>query len=342
MQLHTDLNASASSSPPAPSSSSASTRYSSLLSSLTGLVCASLNTVTASQSSHPRLLFPLADNCTAFYSTLPREAVCTENLTPFLKLLPCRNQRGLAALLHSTRALRSRYHSLQIRFVPAASDSVALLFDVLSVVDAKEDGSWDVQSLFDESGISSCGVASHSQVWLHLQPWLVRRSGGSDSLLQQLQQQKGAERLTVTPQHTAAYRGGSGEAAEDLFLLFDLHSSPQPLRLSLRHPSAHPRSLFVPPHTSFISRPAVLSHRYLTGTDSYMGELRTEIRNDGNYSQTILLYDSIPYASQRPASQQQACCSMLTAAVSAFALQLVRAAVLPHAEDRSERRRAES
>jgi hypothetical protein len=28
------------------------------------------------------------------YGTLPRENVCTENLTPWLKLLPCRSQAG--------------------------------------------------------------------------------------------------------------------------------------------------------------------------------------------------------------------------------------------------------
>ncbi len=31
--------------------------------------------------------------------SLPREAVCTENLTPWLKLLPCTGKAGLAAVL---------------------------------------------------------------------------------------------------------------------------------------------------------------------------------------------------------------------------------------------------
>ncbi|KAL3517813.1 hypothetical protein ACH5RR_020402 [Cinchona calisaya] len=33
------------------------------------------------------------------YGTLPREAVCTESLTPWLKLLPCRDKAGLSALM---------------------------------------------------------------------------------------------------------------------------------------------------------------------------------------------------------------------------------------------------
>jgi hypothetical protein len=31
---------------------------------------------------------------------LPKEPLCTENLTPWLKLLPCGGKAGLAALLH--------------------------------------------------------------------------------------------------------------------------------------------------------------------------------------------------------------------------------------------------
>ncbi len=37
------------------------------------------------------------------HGSLPREAVCTENLTPWLRLLPCRDVAGLGALLHGPR-----------------------------------------------------------------------------------------------------------------------------------------------------------------------------------------------------------------------------------------------
>ena len=39
------------------------------------------------------------------YAALPRESVCTENLTPWLKLLPCRDAAGLASLLLDRRQL---------------------------------------------------------------------------------------------------------------------------------------------------------------------------------------------------------------------------------------------
>jgi hypothetical protein len=48
------------------------------------------------------------------YGALPREAVCTENLTPWLKLLPCRDRAGLATLLERRRVYGGSYHSLRV------------------------------------------------------------------------------------------------------------------------------------------------------------------------------------------------------------------------------------
>eukprot|EP00967_Tisochrysis_lutea_P101446 scaffold152237_cov14-Tisochrysis_lutea.AAC.1 len=39
------------------------------------------------------------------YAALPRESICTENLTPWLKLLPCRDAAGLATLLLDRKQL---------------------------------------------------------------------------------------------------------------------------------------------------------------------------------------------------------------------------------------------
>ena len=47
-----------------------------------------------------RLVRSLADRTFQLrFSSLPYEAVCTENLSPFLKLLPCHGMAGIAALL---------------------------------------------------------------------------------------------------------------------------------------------------------------------------------------------------------------------------------------------------
>ena len=52
---------------------------------------------------------------------LPRETICTENLTPWLKLLPCRSHSGLAALLNPYRVFDSRSYSLGLDLKRTAS-----------------------------------------------------------------------------------------------------------------------------------------------------------------------------------------------------------------------------
>ena len=44
-------------------------------------------------------LQPRPARLSRLYAALPKEVVCTENLTPALKLLPCRDQAGAASLL---------------------------------------------------------------------------------------------------------------------------------------------------------------------------------------------------------------------------------------------------
>lgn len=59
-------------------------------------------------------------------AALPQEAICTENLTPWTKLLPCRGRKGLASLLVATNLFNSQFISLSLDF--RFSCSVILLF----------------------------------------------------------------------------------------------------------------------------------------------------------------------------------------------------------------------
>jgi phosphatidylinositol glycan class T len=68
-----------------------------LAGALSGLLCASLNSIDASNSLNPEFTFQptgvvssgAVNSSYLRYATLPREIVCTENLTPWKKLLPC-------------------------------------------------------------------------------------------------------------------------------------------------------------------------------------------------------------------------------------------------------------
>ena len=275
-------------------------RFASLLSGLTGLLCASLNTLTATQTSQPRLLYPTSANSTSYYATLPREAVCTENLTPLYRLLPCRNAAGIGRLLHSVRVFDSLYRSLQVRWASDGAGGGVLVLVVMAVMGGGGlESGWSVRELFDEASVAGCSVAARSEVWVHLQPWIVRRYPDSIQQLNMAATSYKPERLVITPSHTALL--GAAEQ-EDVLLLYDLQQWPDGLQLSLRRHTAHSRSLTVPPSSVFISRPAVLVQRYLTGTNAYLGALHAEIQNAGDEMQTLIYYDCIPSAQQHSPS----------------------------------------
>ena len=55
-----------------------------------------------------------SDNLYLLHGTLPREVVCTENLTPFLKLLPCKGKAGIASLLDGHKLFDASWQSMAI------------------------------------------------------------------------------------------------------------------------------------------------------------------------------------------------------------------------------------
>ena len=48
------------------------------------------------------------------FGSLPREAVCTENLTPWLKLLPCQGRQGLTQLMDRPTLYGASFHAMKV------------------------------------------------------------------------------------------------------------------------------------------------------------------------------------------------------------------------------------
>eukprot|EP00743_Colponemidia_sp_Colp-15_P004473 GILK01004823.1.p1 GENE.GILK01004823.1~~GILK01004823.1.p1 ORF type:complete len:478 (+),score=26.16 GILK01004823.1:38-1471(+) len=71
------------------------------------------------------------------YGILPSEAVCTENLTPWSKLIPHRNKDGVGKYINSLRFAESPYHALVTHVERLANRSLALT-QVLSFVSRKK------------------------------------------------------------------------------------------------------------------------------------------------------------------------------------------------------------
>ncbi|KAK9480649.1 GPI transamidase component PIG-T [Lipomyces japonicus] len=141
----------------AQSEAEAQDRWFKLVNALSGLFCASLNFVDATKTTQNPMSFtpdskvPLGSTSSTklslFHGALPRESICTENLTPFVKLLPCKGKVGLSSLLDGHRIFDAKWQSMSLDFVPVRSDTddvrlhmvqrVEVVLDVLRALQRK-------------------------------------------------------------------------------------------------------------------------------------------------------------------------------------------------------------
>ncbi|XP_065874968.1 GPI transamidase component GPI16 [Euphorbia lathyris] len=155
---------------------------------LSGLFCASINFLESpTMYSAPEWSFrPASGNLR--HGMLPREAVCTENLTPWLKLLPCRDKAGISALMDRPSIYRGFYHSQRLHVTLNKSSLEGInpgivLEQTLTVVlqpNNYQNGltknfqpSWSLGSIFGRKISGRCVLAKCSNVYLHLEGGLV-------------------------------------------------------------------------------------------------------------------------------------------------------------------------
>ncbi|KAF2275497.1 Gpi16 subunit, GPI transamidase component [Westerdykella ornata] len=99
-------------------------RWLALTNALSGLFCASLNFIDATKTIRPVMSFqPEGDHHNMsrlhlLHGTLPHEVVCTENLTPFLKLLPCKGKAGISSLLSGHKLFDASWQTMSIDVRP--------------------------------------------------------------------------------------------------------------------------------------------------------------------------------------------------------------------------------
>ncbi|EGD76707.1 hypothetical protein PTSG_08058 [Salpingoeca rosetta] len=90
-------------------------RFEQLMHMLSGMLCASLSTITAEHVIYDTALFTSGSSdspTTTVRGFLQREALCTENLTPLQHLLPCGRIAGLASLIDARKFFSGSFHSL--------------------------------------------------------------------------------------------------------------------------------------------------------------------------------------------------------------------------------------
>ncbi|RHX97762.1 hypothetical protein DYB25_012524 [Aphanomyces astaci] len=126
---------------------------------LAGLFSASLNKMDASTVYTTNS----SSSTTSIHGMLPREELCTENLSPWLKMLPCRTHGGLGAWVRPVTLLDSDFLSLKVRVVH--DHGTLRLHQSLTVV-RRVDPTWSLQSLLGltSSLTSACALARSSVV----------------------------------------------------------------------------------------------------------------------------------------------------------------------------------
>jgi len=115
------------------------------------------------------------------YANLPREIVCTENLTPWKKLLPCESHSGLAELLNAKNMYSANYHSLALDLRPICKDkkcqesslelklSVSLVNEPTVYQGNTFDGikaDWSFKTAYGSNLFTSCPRSTLSKIYI--------------------------------------------------------------------------------------------------------------------------------------------------------------------------------
>lgn len=155
-----------------------------LINSLAGKFCASLSsadtkTLVASKLAFNSLYKSPNSSNHVIYANLPEETFCTENLTPWKKLLPCYSTSGLASLLNAVNLFKSSYSSLAIDLEPAHCSeidntivegcekvqliqTISVIFNPPQLFEGKQ--TWSLAKIFGNSIQRRCPTSLHSLV----------------------------------------------------------------------------------------------------------------------------------------------------------------------------------
>ncbi|XP_043946054.1 GPI transamidase component PIG-T [Protopterus annectens] len=257
---------------------------------LSGIFCASLNfvdstnTVSPTASFKPLGIVNVTDHKFLRHAVLPREIACTENLTPWKKLLPCGSKAGLATLLKAERLFYTSYHSQAVHIRPICKDSDCLstsweLTQSLSVVlDVHTSGQgkkeWSLFKMFSRTVTEACPLATRSTIYVD-----ITNNDQENEIL-----------LTPTPvgQTEATVHGSKRTyAVYDLFQP-QLYSASRSVNVILKWKQRQ--------ELSVVSVPLLYAERYVSGYGLQTGEINTLIYNNHAFRAfPVLLMETVPW-----------------------------------------------
>ncbi|KAI8736690.1 GPI transamidase component PIG-T [Biomphalaria glabrata] len=272
-----------------PSVKDVNSAWTDLVNAVSGLFCSSLNFLDSKSTVIPRRNFqPLGvtsgpvPRYSVRYGSLPKEIVCTENLTPWKKLLPCDSKAGLSTLFNAFLFHDANYHSLGLHVRPVCADdscteeaieltqSLSVVTDVIST-SLIGSPNWQLKSLFGNHLASYCPLATRSLIMVDI------TSNKNDTLFK------------LTPEPTITHTVFRGQE-EHSYATYDVRSmlqSGRAINVGLTY-SNNQKLIEATP-------PPIHAHRFITGHGLEDGGVSCLISNTMPTNQTISYMDVLPW-----------------------------------------------
>lgn len=272
---------------------------------LSGLLCASLSFIDNSNTVRPEFTFrptfspgvgkssiPDVDSKRYLvrYATLPRETVCTENLTPWIKLLPGDRREGLMSLLNSGFIHTTNYHSLglnvrrlnQIPYKKSNTESfesseifeikqtVNLVFDTKLSTDSND---WSLRKLFGQGLNGASELADTSHIYVDQSNFNFRLIPEPNKMIMS---QRGG---SVT--HLALY-DVKKDFSRQMFSISGVFDGQAELNQASKT-------------VSISAPPPLYAKRYLLGVGLERGKIVTKITNKHWSAVNVILQENLPW-----------------------------------------------
>ncbi|XP_072169564.1 GPI transamidase component PIG-T-like [Diadema setosum] len=262
-----------------------------LVNALSGLFCASLNFIDETNTVQPQLSFRPQGVASGFYAkkthllryaTLPREIVCTENLTPWKKLLPCDSKAGLASLFKADKLYNTHYHSLSVHLRPvcrlgsACQESAVELSQALTVVFRPQahrgqttHQEWSLRVLFGKVLDGPCPMASTSRVVVDIS----RNESGNP--------------ITMSPPPLEVLQRSAGDE-DRVYAIYDvkqLAGTKTNIAMAWSQPLRY----------GSVAPPPLLAYRYLSGYGQEKGGISCLLRNQLTTPLKVIYTETIPW-----------------------------------------------
>ncbi|PWN32779.1 Gpi16 subunit, GPI transamidase component [Meira miltonrushii] len=140
-----------------------------LTANMAGLFCASLDALDEKLTVIPFKSETGSGEFVSLHAMLSSEAICTENLSTLLKLLPCKTMAGLASLLKPHRFFYSDFHGMTLHLVRTHDQwkvriNVQAVFSPAIAAGVKGKRDWSLEKLFGTTLKQSCPLIRDSSI----------------------------------------------------------------------------------------------------------------------------------------------------------------------------------